>query len=607
MRNHPHDSICGCSVDRTHEEMKARFSWAESIGESIVHNAVKLFDELNLKSNSNESSVLVFNSGGSLESPVYIEFEAPKNEIINGLQAPNGSIYDVQRLESRDDIFFETTVGMRTARMGFSLLPGRKFMNFYINDIEFYDGDEPGLLELRFISDTHLVGNLDFEEFKRNARELIYSKKYKKIHLIAARPTQNKYASVVPVQPWVFSKFLIVDEFPDSLRDNLQATENQISNRFYSVAFNKDGSLSVVNKELGLKFDRLHFFEDFGDRGDEYTFGRVNPEKAVVKNVKRQILSNGPIIAEIRQKMEIELFENLDESREKRTGKVRMPVESTFRFYRDTPRIEVTTTLTNWSKDHRLRVCFDLPFESEKSITATHFGVVERSGSPEKIPSEDEQEKTHSTFSETPSGIQPQKRFIRVNDERGIGAITIFNTGLPEVELANRNRIAVTLNRSIGWLSRDDIPERPYHAGPGEETPGAQEIGTEYVYNYGFALHSKDEPLYMSSNIADAASKNTLTIYLNHSDISPKLLTPIIKIGDPRIRISSMRVRNDAVLVTMYNIENIEITVPLEIEEAFSTITEVMIDGLKKQEHNITDNNVSLVFSPREIKMCLLK
>jgi alpha-mannosidase len=607
LRNHPHDSICGCSVDRTHEEMKARFSWAESIGESIVHNAVKLFDELNLKSNSNESSVLVFNSGGSLESPVYIEFEAPKNEIINGLQAPNGLIYDVQRLESRDDIFFETTVGMRTARMGFSLLPGRKFMNFYINDVEFYDGDEPGLLELRFISDTHLVGDLDFEEFKRNARELIYSKKYKKIHLIAARPTQNMYASVVPVQPWTFTKFVTVAEFPESSRDNLQVTENQIGNRFYSVSFNKDGSFSVLNKQLGLKFDRLHFFEDYGDRGDEYTFGRVSPEKAVVKNVKRQILSNGPIIAEIRQKMEIEVFECVDDSREKRTGKVRMPVESTFRFYRDTPRIEVTTRLTNWSKDHRLRVCFDLPFESEKSITATHFGVVERSGSPEKIPSEDEQEKTHSSFSETPSGIQPQKRFIRVNDERGPGAITIFNTGLPEVELANRNRIAVTLNRSIGWLSRDDIPERPYHAGPGEETLGAQEIGTEYVYNYGFTVHSKDEPLYVSSNIADAASKNTLTVYLNHSDISPKLLTPIIKIGDSRIRISSMRVRNDAVLATMYNIENTEITAPLEIEEAFSTIAEVMIDGLKKQEHNITDNNVSLVFSPREIKMCLLK
>jgi len=607
LRNHPHDSICGCSVDRTHEEMKARFSWAESIGESIVQSGIKVIDELDKKSDTKEPSVLVFNSGGSLESPVYILFDAPKEETINGLLAPDGSIYDVQRLESRDDVFFETTVGIRTAKMGFSLLPGRKFMNFYINGIEYYDGDEPGLLELRFISDTHLVGDLDFEEFKRNARELIYGKKYKKVHLIAARPTQNLYTSAVPVQPWAFTKFLTVAEVPDSSRNNLQVTENQISNRFYSVAFNKDGSLSVLNKELGVNFDRLHFFEDYGDRGDEYTFGRVSPEKAVVKKVKRHILSTGPIIAEIRQKMEIELFEDLDDSREKRTGKVRMPVESTFRFYRDTPRIEVTTRLTNWSKNHRLRVCFNLPFESEQTITATHFGVVERNGSPEKIPEEEELEKTHSSFSETPSGIQPQKRFIRINDEEGAGAITIFNTGLPEVELVNRKQLALTLIRSIGWLSRDDIPERPFHAGPGEETPGAQEIGTEYEFTYGFAFHSKENPLYMSADIADAASEHALVLYQNQSAVSSQLLTPIVKIENPNVRISSMRVRDDGVLVTMYNLENSEINAILILNDSFETLTEVKIDGTVKQEHHVTEMSVNLVFKPREIKMCLLR
>jgi len=492
--------------------------------------------------------------------------------------------------------------------MGFSLLPGRKFMNFYINGIEYYDGDEPGLLELRFISDTHLVGDLDFEEFKRNARELIYGKKYKKVHLIAARPTQNLYASVVPVQPWAFTKFLTVTEVPDSSRRDLQVTENQINNRFYSVAFNKDGSLSVLNKELGVSFDRLHFFEDYGDRGDEYTFGRVCPEKAVVKKVKRHILSTGPIIAEIRQKMEIELFEDLDDSREKRTGKVRMPIESTFRFYRDSPRIEVTTRLTNRAKDHRLRICFGLPFTNEISNTATHFGVVERYGAPAAVPDAVTLEKTNSSFPEFPSGIQPQKRFIRVDDDdKGQGAITVFNTGLPEVELVDSKMIAVTLVRSVGWLSREDIPERPMHAGPGEETPGAQELGTEYEYHYGFAVHSNDEPIHVSADIADVASEKPLTLHLNTSDEFSSLLAPIAKLDNPSIRISSLRMRNDAVLVTMFNLENQEIEVKLSTQESFKKLVEVKIDGKMKQEHNIVENQVSLVFSPREIKMCLLK
>ncbi|MHA3963890.1 MAG: glycoside hydrolase family 38 N-terminal domain-containing protein [Candidatus Thorarchaeota archaeon SMTZ1-45] len=607
LRNHPHDSICGCSIDRTHEEMKARFSWAESIGESLVQNAIKILEEMGDESKSNESSVLIFNSGGSLESPIYIEFSAPNEKIINGLQAPDGTIYDVQRLESRDHVFFEITVGMRMAKMGFGLLPGRKFMNFYINDIEFFDGDEPGVLELRFISDDHLVGDLDWEEFKRTAREIINSKKYKKIHLIAARPTQNVYASALPLQPWAFTKLVPVSESADENDDVLKVDKNQISNRFYSVSFNKDGTLSVFNEELGIRYNRLHVFEDYGDRGDEYTFGRVGPGKADIRKVNRHILSAGPIIAEIRQEMEIEVFESLDDSREKRIGKIRVPIESTFRFYRDTPRIDVKTKLTNRSKDHRLRICFDLPFKSEKTQTETHFGVVERDGSPEKVPETEVLDKTHSSYPEMPSGIQPQKRFIRVNDDKGNGAITVFNTGLPEVELVNDNRIAITLIRSIGWLSRADIPERPIHAGPGEETPGAQEFGTDYNYSYGFVVHSKDEPLYRSADIANAASENPFIMYLNQSEIAKKLLNPIIQIDNPSIRISSIRLRESAVLVTMYNIENIEISVRVGLESSFKTLTEIKIDGTIKQKHIVNGNSISLTFLPREIKMCSLK
>jgi hypothetical protein len=587
--------------------MKARFSWAETIGESILEKSTKTLDELALSSESSESSVVVFNSGGNKDFPIYIEFTAPREHVINGLQGPDGTIHAVQRLESRDDVFFETTVGMRMAKMGMGLIPGRKLMNFYINGVEFFDGENPEILELRFIADNHPVGDLDWEEFKRKARELIDSKKYKKVHLVAARPTQNVYASVVPLTPWAFTELLPTTEFPDIDLEELKVSTNEITNRFYTISFNKDGSLSYYNKEQGTTYNRLHVFEDFGDRGDEYTFGRVEPEKADVKKAKRTITTSGPIVAEIRQEMEVEVFESIDESREKRTGKVRVPIESTFRFYRDSPRVEVTTRLTNRSKDHRLRICFDLPFKSGKTKTATHFGVVERDGVLEKIPDAEEMEKTNSTYPERPSGIQAQKRFIRVDDDEGVGSITVFNTGLPEVELVEGERIAMTLVRSIGWLSRADIPERPVHAGPGEETPGAQELDVEYEFQYGFAAHSKDEPLHFSSNIADAASERPLTLHLNSSNEFSRLLTPIIQIDDPSVRISSVRMRDSAILVTMYNLENQEVNTPIKFNESFTTMNEVKIDGSKKREVAVSGNSANLVFAPREIKMCVLK
>jgi alpha-mannosidase len=605
LRNHPHDSICGCSVDQTHDEMKTRFSWAESIAESVIERAINTI-ETNAIS-SDESNILVFYSGNSSDTPVYVEFTQPKDRRINGIRGPDGTMYYVQPLKSREDIFFETTIGLRAAKMGMRLLPGRKLMGFYINGVEYYDGDEPGLLELRFDADTHPIGEFDIKEFKQDAMELIESKRYKKIHLIAARPTQRVYAAVLPLQPWAFTKLLpVVETSTVSSEETLQVNDNHVSNQFYSIDFTKEGSLSLTNLQSGMKYEKLHIFEDFGDRGDEYTFGKVEPEKVKVKKVKRSVQSNGPVLAEIKQTQILEVYESLDNSREKRVGKVEIPVESIFRFYHDLPRIDVITRLTNKAKDHRLRICFELPYTSDTTITSTHFGWVERKCDPEKIPDPSELERTKSSFPEMPSGIQPQKRFIRVDDKNGEDGITIFNKGIPEVELVDRRRIALTLVRSVGALSRSDYPERPIHAGPSEETDGAQVIDTSFEYHYGFVIHHNDEPIHFSADNADLISGSVTAISLDHADISPEILEPIIRIDDPAIRISSFRVRDNAVLVTLYNIENTEIECHISLARRIQSISKMKIDGSVSKVQRVNDGISKLIFNPREIKMCML-
>ena len=39
MENHPHDSICGCSIDQVHDEMKVRFDQVDQIGEELTGKA----------------------------------------------------------------------------------------------------------------------------------------------------------------------------------------------------------------------------------------------------------------------------------------------------------------------------------------------------------------------------------------------------------------------------------------------------------------------------------------------------------------------------------------------------------------------------------------
>ncbi len=603
LRNQPHDSICGCSVDQTHEEMKTRFSWAESICEGALADAEKSIHKI--AAQSNESAVVVYNAGGSSSTPVYVEFAGPREEAVKGLRTDDGRTYDVQLLKSREDVFMDTTIGMTTAKMGMRLLPGRKLMDFYINGVEYFEGDEPGQLELRFIADRHPVGDFDVESLKREADRIIGSKKYKRIHLVAARPTQSVYAAVIPLRPWAFSKLVPVGEHADIVSEGkLEVRENYVENKFYSVSFNKDGSISLTNKSSGIQYQKLHVFEDYGDRGDEYSFGNVEPEKAQVKSVKRTAVSTGPIVAEIRQTLTLDVYGSVDSSREKRTGRAEIPVISVFRFYRDTPRIEVTTRLTNTAKDHRLRICFDLPFESDTTLTATHFGYVKRSAMAEPVPNASELDRTRTQYPEKPSGVQPQKGFIRIEDERGKDAVTVLNRGLPEVELADGHRIAVTLLRCVGWLSRSDFLERPMHAGPAEETPGAQEMNKEYEFHYGFLVHSREDPLATSAEHADVFQSQPVVIALDRAKPPHGLFHPIAQLSNPAVRISSMRMLGDSILVTLYNLENRDAKTDVKLAEHIRAASEVRVDGAVISELSVSAHSITLAFGAREIKMC---
>ncbi|HEX7545806.1 MAG TPA: hypothetical protein VF368_03695, partial [Gemmatimonadaceae bacterium] len=77
---------------------------------------------------------------------------------------------------------------------------------------------------------------------------------------------------------------------------------------------------------------------------------------------------------------------------------------------------------------------------------------------------------------ETPPPTAPLHRYVSL-----FGAshgASLYSDGLAEYEADDDGGIAVTLVRSIGELSRADIPERPGHAGWPTPIPEAQSHGT---------------------------------------------------------------------------------------------------------------------------------
>jgi alpha-mannosidase len=86
---------------------------------------------------------------------------------------------------------------------------------------------------------------------------------------------------------------------------------------------------------------------------------------------------------------------------------------------------------------------------------------------------------------EIPPPTAPLHRYVSVfNEQQGF---TVFSDGLAEYEHRD-DTILITLVRGVGELSRNDIPERPGHAGWPTPTPGAQCLGP-FAGEFALMLH----------------------------------------------------------------------------------------------------------------------
>jgi len=121
------------------------------------------------------------------------------------------------------------------------------------------------------------------------------------------------------------------------------------------------------------------------------------------------------------------------------------------------------------AQNHRLRVQFPTGFQTDRAVVDGHFDRLQRT----RLEPVDIQ-----GWAERPAPTAAQRVFAAVQEEST--GLLIATRGLPEYEQVrgdSGSTLALTLLRSVGWLSRDDLDCRPGHAGPGYATPGAQCLG----------------------------------------------------------------------------------------------------------------------------------
>ena len=589
LRNLPHDSICGCSVDETHEDMKTRFAWAKQIAKGLTDDAFGPIDPVTAKNFPN--SVMVFNPT-NFSGLVYFETSLIENFMVKSIKDNNGKLYPIQSLPKADEIIYEANIKPLIFKTLIKRVKGTEILGlgYHINKLNYTVLDDKTLDLTIECSKTPSQETESLKE-KKDLIDKIEEAGVKKVHVLIKKGGEQKFASVVPLTPWSITTFKTNEDIQSNFgTPSLEISKDRMVNQFYTLTFNKNGTFDLIDKETGIIYNNLHQFEDWGDKGDEYTFGRIGPVITEAKVKKIEINHNGPLMGELRRELEFSIPQKLSNDRKKREGKEIISIISIMRIYRDLPQIDFVTRFRNTAQDHRLRIAFPFPQTTTKVFTSTHFGTVQRST---VLPNPE-------GYVEKPSLIQPQKRFIRIEGEDKTFAFTLVNKGLPEVEIVDQNKVALTLIRSIGFLSRDDYEERPVHAGPFLATPGAQEL-SKYEFQYSFIPHSPTKPIEWSSKQAEVC---TLIPYAKQLYFDPSLelpIPPIIKIEDSRIQISSMRQRNGTPMITLYNLCPTQISTQVIVHPRFKRINSVTIEGRVKESYQVTGQQLKLSFDPHEI------
>ena len=222
-----------------------------------------------------------------------------------------------------------------------------------------------------------------------------------------------------------------------------------------------DGSWSVANAVA---------IENVGDRGDLYTHSPFGPVRIEHRFLRSRSIHPGPLRAELETRWRIVVPSRADRRlagarRDGHAGFVDVRVR--FRLDAGSPFVRVLVDGVNGAAGHRLRVRLRTGVVDAAVWADAAFGPVQRV--PVAVPDDERRV-------ETPPPTAPLHRYVSlIGADRGV---TIYSDGLAEYEAESSGDVAVTLVRSVADLSRNDLPERPGHAGWPVPTPEAQMLGS---------------------------------------------------------------------------------------------------------------------------------
>jgi mannosylglycerate hydrolase len=485
LQNHPHDSICGCSVDQVHTDMRYRFDQAAIIAENVVRTAAA---EILGRGDTAGAAIAVFNPTFERYALVSGEIELPDPAANYLVRGTDGAAIPIAVELTRAARAFETELAAAELKPIVAALSHPTLMGRTVHGYELKQ-TATDRVELALTMSRAATSELGLEEFRRAIRTQIPD--HARVRIRATNIARCAIAFVAENLTQAGFSFYRLER--DAAAQAPAPPRDSIENEFYRIRPAPDGI--EIEDLRGERRLALHF-EDDGDRGDEYNFDPV-PGAATITapaRISSHALEDGPARKRIAISLEYRIPEALAPGRAARTSQTApLGIELHVTLYAGLDRIDCEAIVNNRSRDHRLRVALETPVAAAESIHDTSFGILRRALAPA------EPAGTEDLY---PTG--PHRTFTAVESADFTAAL--MSRGIYEAEVRAApagSTILLTLIRAVGWLSRSDLATRRGGAGPELETPGAQELG---AHRFEFAIAAARGNLRDGGIIGRAAS-----------------------------------------------------------------------------------------------------
>jgi hypothetical protein len=494
LENHPHDSICGCSIDAVHDQMDVRFArTAEVAGAHLAQISHALAQEVVAPpfGDSAHAEVLLAwnpNAAGVAQVEGELQLDLPVRS-----QRPR-ALHLRTHAGERIPLHAERTDPGRSyaeycvpANIAILLLGGfpPEFFGEYASALRIRSQGRETVADLLMSDD--IPSGFDWPAARSAAMAELEALGDAEVCCRIRRLPRFRVRFVDDVPGFGLRAYRVMRGRAERSRDASELLAEptgdggvRIANRIWQIEAGADGRVCWLDRRTGtVTRDALRLVSE-GDRGDSYNFDPVPAAPAVERPARVRVRALPSSEAEVGLALELDyrVPEGLVGDRSARSSRlVPLRARVELRLARRLDRIDIGITLDNRVRDHRLRMHLRAPFAATRFEVESAFEIAERPIAPAPDSFGED------TPAEIPIGAVPQRGFATIDD--GASALTVANRGCAEVEAVEESdgttSLALTLLRAFGWLSRGDLATRPAPAGPPFETPGGQARGPHRV------------------------------------------------------------------------------------------------------------------------------